>query len=103
MSERSRYPGRGQERTLILTVNGVRWSISRRAVWSSRRRYVRHNLRPNRALALEDTTGRPEMKWLLTAVVLIAGGFWLDATYNHGTITRVVNGLARDIRHNFGV
>jgi hypothetical protein len=42
------------------------------------------------------------MKWLLTAVVLIGGGYWLDANYNNGAITRHLSGLARDIRHGFG-
>jgi hypothetical protein len=42
------------------------------------------------------------MKWLLTAVVLIGGGLWW-ATYNHGSIGRVVGAMARDIRQNFGV
>ena len=44
-----------------------------------------------------------QMKWLLTAVVLISGGLWWDTTYNHGTIGRAVSGIARDIRQNFGV
>ena len=43
------------------------------------------------------------MKWLLTAVVLFGGGFWWDATYNDGKIGRALSGIARDIRHNFGV
>jgi hypothetical protein len=43
------------------------------------------------------------MKWFLTAVVLIGGGLWWDTTYNHGSIGRAVSGMARDIRHNFGV